>query len=55
MSADCPFCDPLDLTIWGMGPEGWADMRREHDKNHGEIRENKARFERAIPFQRETR
>lgn len=32
-SAECPYC-PGPPFGWGMEPEGWAEMKRQHDAGH---------------------
>jgi hypothetical protein len=32
-SASCPYC-PGPAYGWGMGPDGWAEMKRIHDRDH---------------------
>lgn len=37
-TGNCPYCDAERgvQTIWGMSPQGWADLKERHDAGHPE-------------------
>lgn len=43
---NCPYCDADTNTdivsSWGMSPQGWINMKNEHDAGHPNYKEQKS-------------
>lgn len=41
---NCPYCDAERgiNSAWGMSPQGWIDMKNEHDAGHPNYKEQKS-------------